>query len=82
MEINKKQNNKPKKEQPNKILRFSGVAFQMGVVIAFGTWGGNKLDMNYPHKYPIFTIICSLSSVGIALYMVIKEVINMSKEDE
>ncbi len=46
----------------------------MIAIIGLGTYGGVKLDEKYPNKYSTFTIICSLASVGIAMYYVIKQV--------
>ena len=66
----------------NKWVRFSGMGFQMGLVIFLGTWGGMKLDEKYPNEHKVYTIILSLLSVFIALYLVIKEVKHLSKDDE
>jgi len=52
--------------------RYSGIGFQMLVIIGGGTWLGVKMD-EWLAAYPIFTIILSLSSVGIALYAVFKQ---------
>lgn len=73
MESQDNQNQK-KNNQLNAYARFSGIGFQMLVIIAIGVWGGIKLDTIYPNDYQIFTIICSLVSIGIALYTVIKQV--------
>lgn len=74
---NKKQNN-----QLNSYARFSGIAFQMIAIIGLGTFGGIKLDEYYPNKYRAFTLIGSLGSIAIALYMVIRRVTNFSKKQE
>jgi len=52
----------------------------MIAIIGLGTYGGVKLDEAYPNKYSIFTIICSLTSVGAAMYYVIKQVNDVSKK--
>jgi len=67
-------NKKSPKRQLNKYARFSGIAFQMIVIIALGTYGGYKLDEKYPNKYQAYTIILSLLSVVISMYYVIKAV--------
>lgn len=64
----------PKKKQRNPLLRFSGLAFQMGGTIGGLTYAGVYLDKKYPKEFPIFTLILSLSSVFIALYLVIRDV--------
>jgi len=49
------------------------MAFQMGITIALGTWGGIKLDEYFGFKkFPVFTITLSLSSVIASMYFVIK----------
>lgn len=62
--------------------RFSGVAFQMIIVIGLGSYMGVKLDNAYPNKYSLFTIVFSLMSVAIALYYVIRQVSDFSKDDD
>lgn len=51
---------------------YSGLAFQMGIIIAGGTFGGIKLDEKLNTK-PLFIIICAFASIAIALYLVIKD---------
>ena len=64
----------------NKWIQFANIPFQMGLIIFVGVIIGNKLDY-YFEKENMFTIIVSLISVFVALYVVIKSVINMSKND-
>ena len=80
MKKNKKSSKKPK--QLNKYVKFSGMAFQMGAVIGLGAWGGVQLDEKFQNESKLFTIILSLASIFIAMYLVIKDVINMQKNDE
>lgn len=47
----------------------------MALIIAGGSYGGHKLDQHYGNKTPVFTIILSLLSIGIALYLVLRDVI-------
>lgn len=54
----------------------------MGVIIGFSAWGGRKLDQQFNLHKPYLTIICSLLGVAFALYLIIREVINMGKNDE
>jgi F0F1-type ATP synthase assembly protein I len=53
----------------------------MVAIILLGSLGGVKLDEMYPNKYSVFTILCSLLSVGLSMYIVIRQV-NSSKEKE
>ena len=71
---------KKKQKNLNDYARFSGIAFQMAVIILAGTFGGIKLDNILKLQVPLFTIILSLLSVGLAIYIVIKEFI--AKKDE
>ncbi len=64
-----------------KYARFSGIVIQMGVIIGFFAWGGTYLDEKYDTGR-LWTVIGSLSGVTIALYLIIKEVVKASKEDE
>ena len=54
--------------------RYSGMAFQMGIIIAVGAYGGVKLDEKWNTK-PWMTLVCVLLSIAVALYSVIKDFI-------
>ena len=71
-----------KKDRINAYARFSGIAFQMIAIIGLGTYGGVKLDESYPNDYSLFTIICSLASVGAAMYYVIRQVNDFSNKEK
>jgi uncharacterized membrane protein YfcA len=71
--------NKKLKKPLNKYARFSGVAFQMGVTIFIGAYIGTKLDEKYPNENNLFTLVFTLIFVFAALYMVIKQVKNISE---
>ncbi len=80
-----KKNEKPSKKPSsslNQYARFSGIAIQMGVIIGFSAWGGQKLDEYFKLNKPYLTIVCSLSGVAFALYLIIREVIKMGKNNE
>lgn len=76
----KKLSEKPK--PLNRYIRFSGMAIQMGVIIGLSAWGGSALDEKFKTSSKVFTIILSLLGIGVAMYLVIREVIKMQKEDE
>jgi ATP synthase protein I len=76
MEENKKKNG------ISKFARFSGLGMQMGGFIAIFTWLGTYLDKKFGTKTPWWTIGLSLFGVMAGLYLVIREVIKMGKEDE
>lgn len=76
-------NQNQKKNNPlNTYARFSGIGFQMIAIIGLGVYLGIKLDEKYPNKYKLFTIIISLLSISIALYSVIKQVIDFSNKQK
>ncbi len=68
-----------KKDDLNTSLRsyakYSGLAFQMGIIIFIGTWGGYKLDQFFGFESHILTLILSCLSVFIAVYTAIKDFI-------
>ncbi len=75
--------NKKKQGQYKAYVRYSSLAVQMGVTITLGVWGGIKLDEKYGNnETPIFTIVLSLLAVFTSLYIIIKEVIKIGKENE
>ena len=55
--------------------KYSFIAFQMIAIIAGGSYGGVLLDKKFDINNNIFTIILTLFSVFIAMYVVIKQVI-------
>lgn len=70
-----------KNARPDRYLEFVNIAIQMGLIIAAGVFLGIWLDKKFPNEYSGFTISLSLLGVFIALYQVIRKVIQMSKDD-
>ena len=72
-----------KEKQPPKPLnayaKYSSLGIQMAIIIGGGCYGGYKLDEYYKNSNSVFTIIFSLLSIGLAMYVVIKDVIKSSK---
>ena len=72
-----------KEKQPSKPLnayaKYSSLGIQMAIIIGGGCYGGYKLDEYYKNTNSVFTIIFSLLSIGLAMYVVIKDVIKSSK---
>ena len=66
-------------KQPQKPLnayaKYSALGVQMAVIIGGGCYGGYKLDEYYKNAKPVFTIILSLLSIAIAMYVVLKDFI-------
>jgi F0F1-type ATP synthase assembly protein I len=60
------------KKRPYKAYaKFSGMAFQMGLTIALGVWGGMKLDALWGTD-PWLTVGLSLLSVFAAMYFILR----------
>ncbi len=55
--------------------KYSGLAFQMLVIIAVMTWGGVKLDEVLGLSTPVFTVVLSLLGVFAGIYTAIKDFI-------
>ena len=74
-------NNQKQKKQLNNYAKFSGIAFQMFVIIGIGTYTGVKLDQRFPNKYNLYTVFLSLFAVILAIFIVIRRIISSSKND-
>jgi ATP synthase protein I len=73
MEKKQKPSSSPKK-QLNVIAKYSGIAFQMIAIILAGVYAGIWLDERLEPSYPVFKLVFSLLSVGLAMYTVIRGV--------
>ncbi|MDG1690063.1 MAG: AtpZ/AtpI family protein [Flavobacteriales bacterium] len=58
-------------ENRNKVLLYTNLAIQMGIIIGIGTYFGNYLDKSSQNQTPWWTLILSLSSVFLAFYQII-----------
>lgn len=65
----------PGRRPPNAILRYSGMAMQMMVIIVAGALGGMWLDGRYPTYAPLFTGGLTVLSVVIAMYTAVKDLL-------
>ncbi len=70
------------KKTVSSFARFSSVGIQMGVIIALFTWLGTYLDKKYLNETPWWTVGLSLFGVAAGLTLVIREAINLTKNDE
>ena len=71
---------KSKKKQLNLYIKYSSLTTQMAVIIAAGAFSGNYLDKKLTSEIPAYTIIFSLISIFLALYYVLKKVINHNEK--
>lgn len=69
-------NSKPLK----KYARFSGIALQMGLTIYLGSKLGEWLDEKYLTENQLYTKICTLVAVFLAMLSVIVQVTKLSKK--
>ncbi|MBI3519695.1 MAG: AtpZ/AtpI family protein [Bacteroidetes bacterium] len=72
----------PEKQPPkplNAYAKYSALGIQMALIIGGGCYGGYKLDEYYKNTTPVFTIILSLVSIGLAMYIVLKDFIKPGK---
>ncbi len=53
--------------------RYSGMAFQMGIIILVGTLIGRQLDKYFETSKPFLTVVMALLSIGAALYLSLKD---------
>ncbi len=74
----KKQSNKKKGTSP--YIRFTSVAFQMGATIYFGNFLGGWLDSKYNKTFWENSI--TLLAVFLSMYLVISQVLKLSKEND
>lgn len=72
---------KPKRPL-SQYARYSGILFQMIAIIALGTFIGVKLDERYPNKNDIYTVTLATLAVVLSIYIAIKQIIKLTKEDE
>ena len=67
-------NNTPKTSPIHQYAVYSNLAFEMGAIIALGVFGGVKLD-KLLNISPLFTILCSLASIAVSMFLVIRSLI-------
>ncbi len=70
---------KLKKNQLSNYAKYSSMAFQMGIIILGGSYGGVVLDRHIDWEFPVFTITFSILSVVIAVYFFIKDLLKSDK---
>ena len=68
------------KKQPNKYIRFTSIALQMGLTIYLGSKLGEWLDQKYNTNNQIYYKVISLIAVGVAMFSVIYQVIKITNK--
>jgi hypothetical protein len=59
--------------------RYSGLAFQMILIILAFVWAGKKIDEIYFQGHSIFIIVFSLLGVFFSIYVVFKDLLKFTK---
>ena len=73
----------PKKDNKSSVwLKFSSLGLQMGLSIYIASLLGTWLDKNHPSDIFGYNKVLTLFAVFGSMYSVIRQAINMSKEDD
>ena len=73
---------KPKKSlkdglsSSREFIKYSNIAIRMIIIILVGVYAGIKLDEFFELETAVFTLVLSLLSVFMAMYVIIKEISN------
>lgn len=59
--------------------KYSGLVFQMIIIILAGVFGGQYLDRWLKFSFPVLTLVLTLFGAGIAMYLLVREIL---KENE
>ena len=59
--------------------KYSGLAFQMGLIILVGTLIGQRLDHYFALEKPLLTVLFALLSIAAALYLSLKDLFKKDK---
>ncbi|UJP66286.1 AtpZ/AtpI family protein [Mongoliitalea daihaiensis] len=78
--MSKKSKNQ-QRDNLQKILRYSGLSFQLFAVIAIGTWFGWYLDQQSTITFPVWLLVFVLLSTVVAFYHLYVSVKNDEGED-
>lgn len=70
------------KAASNVYLKYSGMAFQMGIIILVGALLGRKLDSYFHSSKPWFTVALSLLAIFAALYTTLKDLLRPRNKNQ
>lgn len=71
--------NNSKKKPLNQYAQYAGMGFTMAAVMLLMIWGGVKLDKHFGNNKPVFTIILTLLSIPVSLYLSLKDLLKKKK---
>lgn len=66
---------KPEKNPYHNYVKYSTIAFQMGITLFGFAYGGVKLDEYLNIEFPAFTIFLTLAGLALAMYFTLKDLI-------
>ena len=72
--------NQNNKKQPNKYIKFTSIALQMGLTIYLGSKLGEWLDQKYNTTNQIYYKVVTLIVVAVAMFSVIYQVIKITNK--
>jgi len=75
--LSKKQTEKspPKKENPNEVLKYSGMVFQIFIALMIAVFIGQKLDVYFELEKPLLTAACVILTLPLVLYSILKDLL-------
>ena len=75
--MSKKQTEKSplKKENPNVVLKYSGMVFQIFIALAIAVFIGQQLDAHFGLEKPLITVLFILVALPLVLYSVLKDLL-------
>lgn len=62
------------------LVRYSGMAIEMILIMGLFTFAGWKLDQWLNNEFPVFIVIFSLSGVCVGIYTVVRMVLKEEKQ--
>ena len=71
----KSPNKKSKPNDANSVLKYSGMAFQMAIILGIGVFVGVKLDEHFGTEKPYLTALCAIIAFPIAFYTSVKDLL-------
>ena len=69
------QKSSPKKENPNVVLKYSGMVFQILIVLGIAVFIGQKLDAYFSLEQPLLTALCAMLALPLVLYSILKDLL-------
>jgi len=68
---------KKKTTSTNKYLKFSGIAFQLAILLALAIWGGGKVDALMENKQSYMTALFVVLAFGGFMFSLFRDLENL-----